>query len=486
MNTHLIALQLMAAQGLLGAFDTLYHHELTEALPQRATARTELGIHCTRALIYSLLFIGLSAWAWHGVWAIVLLLVFGVEIVLTLWDFVIEDQTRLLPATERVTHTVLAINGGAFITLLALNTPGWLAEPTQMLWQPQGWLSVFLAACGIGVGLSGIRDGLAALRLKKLEAKNLAVLPIHFSNRSEQVLVTGATGFIGQLLVKALLANGQQVTVLSRNPRQAAWKFDGKVRAISTMDELPVRQRIDVIINLAGARILGWRWTEKRKAELRRSRTGLTQNLINWIRQAEHKPRLLISASAIGYYGVQAAGDNTALTESAPPQAIFMSDLCREWEEASNSASNEGVKVATMRFGLVLGQQGALGMMLLPIKLGLGGALGRGSQWLSWIHVHDILRGIAHIWQHEGQLSAQNAYNFTAPETLSQKQFSVVAAKLMHRPAFFPTPGWPMRLMLGEQADLLLEGQRVVPKRLLAEGFAFEYADLRSALADLI
>lgn len=485
MNTHLIALQLMAAQGLLGAFDTLYHHELTEALPQRASARTELGIHATRAIIYCLLFIGLSAWAWHGNWAIVLLLVFGVEIILTLWDFVIEDQTRLLPATERVTHTVLAINGGAFITLLILNTPEWFAAPTQMLWQPQGWLSAFLALCGVGVGVSGIRDGLAALRLGKIAIKERQTSMIHFSDKSEQVLVTGATGFIGSLLVKALLADGQQVTILSRNPKQASWKFDGRVRVIASIQELSSNQRIDVIINLAGARILGWRWSEKRKAELRQSRTGLTKQITEWISHAESKPRLLLAASAIGYYGIQTQGDDRELTESVAPQSIFMSELCQEWEQANQLASAYGVKVAKMRFGLVLGQQGALGMMLLPIKLGLGGALGSGKQWQSWIHVHDVLRGIAHLWQHETSLPLDSAYNFTAPEVVTQKQFSTIAASVLHRPSFFPTPGWPMRLMLGEQADLLLEGQRVIPARLLSEGFVFDYPDLRSAISDL-
>ncbi|HWW71213.1 MAG TPA: TIGR01777 family protein, partial [Duganella sp.] len=134
MNTHLLALQLMAFQGCLGAFDTLYHHELTEALPGRASARRELSIHAARALIYSAMFIGLSSWSFQGLWAVVLLLVFVVEIVLTLWDFVVEDRTRLLPATERVTHTVLAMNGGAFIALLALNTPALAAMPTALVW----------------------------------------------------------------------------------------------------------------------------------------------------------------------------------------------------------------------------------------------------------------------------------------------------------------------------------------------------------------
>lgn len=488
MNTHLLALQLMAAQGLLGAFDTLYHHELTEALPSRTSARLELSIHSLRALIYSALFIGLSAWQWHGTWALVLLLVFTVEIVLTLWDFVIEDKTRLLPATERVTHTVLAINGGAFITLLALNTPAWLDQPTALVWQSQGWLSVFLALCGVGVGLSGLRDGWAAYRLYQTQQRETTLAPIHFSDASESVLVTGATGFIGQRLVRALLADGQQVTVLTRQPKSAAWLFDGRVCCIQSMHDLPAQQRIDVIINLAGARILGWRWTEARKAELRRSRIALTDNLVAWIKQAQHKPRLLLSASAIGYYGIQAAGDNTELTEESPPQAIFMSQLCQEWEAAAQKASVYGVRVLRMRFGVVLGQQGALPMMLLPIKLGMGGPLGRGSQWQSWIHVQDVLRGIAHLWKAASteSLACAEVFNFTAPEVLSQKQFSQVAARVLHRPCFMPTPAWPMRLALGEQADLLLEGQRVVPKRLLDSGFEFAYPDLESTLRSVV
>lgn len=488
MNTHLLALQLMAAQGCLGAFDTLYHHELTEALAQRSTAQRELSIHAARALIYSALFVGLSAWSWHGAWALVLLAVFGIEIVLTLWDFVIEDQTRLLPATERVTHTVLAINGGAFITLLALNTPAWFAAPTALVWEPHGWLSIFLALCGIGVGISGVRDGIAAWRIGRRVEQEKRQASIHFSDTAQNVLVTGATGFIGQRLVHALLADGQQVTVLTRNPRQAAWLFGGRVRCIAAMDELPANHRIDVIINLAGARILGRRWTAARKAALRRSRIDLTRGVVAWIAKAQHKPRLLLSASAIGYYGIQAQDDRTELTENSPPQSIFMSQLCQEWEAAARTASAYGVRVACLRFGVVFGTQGALPMMLLPIKLGLGGRLGSGAQSLSWIHVDDVLRGIAHLWQLDesgAQADAgriDGAFNFTAPHSPTQYEFSRIAAQFLHRPCFMPTPALPMQLALGEQAALLLEGQRVVPARLLASGFVFSHPDVRSAL----
>jgi hypothetical protein len=485
MDTHLLALQLMAAQGCLGAFDTIYHHELTETLAQRRSAGRELSIHAIRALIYGVLFVGLSAWTWHGVWALALLAVFGIEIVLTLWDFVIEDRTRLLPASERITHTILAINGGAFIILLTLNAPAWSQQPTALQWQPHGLLSWFLVACGLGVGFSGLRDAFAAMRICKQMLRDAALPLIHFSDKAEQVLVTGATGFIGQQLVQVLLTDGHQVTVLTRNPKAAAWLFDGKVQCIASMEELAPSRRIDVIVNLAGARVLGWRWTAARQAVLRRSRIDLTQRLVTWIVGAEHKPRLLLSASAIGYYGIQAKGDNTVLNEDSPPQAIFMSELCQDWECAAGAASASGVRIACIRLGVVFGEQGPLPMMLMLFKLGVGGKVGRGNQWLSWIHVRDVLRGMAHIWRADNVSAMTNTvqiYNFTTPQSVTQEQFSQIAAKVLHRPCLLPMPSWPMRLALGKQADLLLEGQRVAPTRLQAAGFSFDYPDLKGAL----
>lgn len=318
---------------------------------------------------------------------------------------------------------------------------------------------------------------------------------IHFSDIQEYVLVTGASGFIGTLLVKALVEDGQHVIVLSRHPDKTAAQFDDGVTCIGSLDELPATQRVDVIINLAGARILGWRWSAARKRVLRLSRIGTTQKLVSWIERAAHKPRLLLSASAIGYYGIQAREDAALLTEADAPQAIFMSELCQEWEAAAHAASLHGVQVKCMRFGLVLGKGGALPMMMLPIRLGLGGPLGDGRQALSWIHVDDLLRAIAHLWKMPTRLQADDsqsdaqdvieAYNFTAPEIVTQAVFSKTAARLLHRPCFFPTPAILMRLLLGEQADLLLEGQRVTPARLQASGFEFAYPDVRSALQNI-
>lgn len=310
------------------------------------------------------------------------------------------------------------------------------------------------------------------------------------SGVAENFLITGATGFIGQKLVRALLADGQRVTVLSRDAKRATALFDGDVTSITSMADLPANQAIDVIINLAGARILGWRWSAARRQVLLQSRVATTHSLVEWISRAEKKPRLLLSASAIGYYGVQAQGDNKELGEDSPPQAIFMSTLCQEWEATAHRAAGFGVAVKCMRFGVVLGQQGALPMMLLPIKLGIGGPLGSGEQWQSWIHIDDLVRGIAFLWQRskEGvtEPASSEAYNFTAPECLPQKQFAQIAADVLHRPSFIPTPAFPMRIALGQQADLLLEGQRVVPKRLLEQGFKFNFPDLKSALENIL
>lgn len=323
-----------------------------------------------------------------------------------------------------------------------------------------------------------------------MSCTNQSSVALHFSDVRQCVLVTGATGFIGQLLVPQLLADGHQVVVLTRRPAVADKLFDGKVKTVSSMQELPADFLITLIVNLAGARILGWRWSAARKKILRASRVDLTRSLVEWIARAEHKPALMLSASAIGYYGIQAQGDVTGLRETSAPQAIFMSQLCQEWEAEALRARTHGVAVDILRFGVVFGQQGALPMMLLPIKLGMGGKLGSGQQWLSWIHVHDLLRGVAHLCRLHfaatpGAQSAGEIYNFTAPGSLSQFEFSQQAAAVLHRPCVIPTPALVMRLLLGEQADLLLEGQRVIPHNLLSTGFQFEFPTVASALADL-
>lgn len=313
--------------------------------------------------------------------------------------------------------------------------------------------------------------------------------PFQFlQGRGGHVLVTGGTGFVGHALVPALADRGLRVSVLTRRDRLPQALRRGQVRAVRSLAEIAQGEAIDAVINLAGARILGRPWTAVRRQELLRSRVGLTRDLVAWIADRGRRPRCLLSASAIGYYGVQPQSDDTPLAEQSPPQPVFMSELCQQWEQAAAAALPLGVRVACLRFGVVLGNGGALPMLLLPIRLGLGGRLGSGRQWLSWVHIDDLLRALSHAWQamEREPGAALRVYNVTAPEAVRQAEFSRIAAAVLRRPSFLPTPAWPLRLLLGEQSDLLLEGQRVAPAQLQREGFTFRYPQLRPALESLV
>ena len=301
------------------------------------------------------------------------------------------------------------------------------------------------------------------------------------------VLVTGGTGFIGHSLVPALGARGVRVSILTRRDRLPPALRSEHVRAVRSLSDIPDSDQVDAVINLAGARILGMPWTGARRQALMDSRVGLTRQLVAWMAGRSSRPRCLLSASAIGYYGIQRPGDDTPLAEDAPAQPVFMSQLCQQWEQAAAAAVPLGVRVALLRFGLVLGRGGALPMLLLPVRLGLGGPLAGGAQWLSWVHIDDLLRALGHAWNalERGGVDAPAVYNVTAPQAVRQGEFSKIASTVLRRPSLLPTPGWPLRLLMGEQADLLLEGQRVAPARLLREGFDFRYPQLQQALQAL-
>jgi uncharacterized protein (TIGR01777 family) len=236
----------------------------------------------------------------------------------------------------------------------------------------------------------------------------------------------------------------------------------------------------DVIINLAGAPIFGSLWTSARKKILRASRIELTEQLVTYIAQSTIKPSLLISGSAIGYYGNQ--GD-TVLTEQSAPVTDFSHELCADWEAIAKQAQSQGVRVCIIRTGLVLGPGGLLQGMLLPFKLGLGGRLGNGKQWMSWIHRQDWINiALAMI----NDASMQGVYNATAPNPVTNVEFTAALARCLKRPALLPLPGWLLKTGLGEMSQLLLGSQRVVPERLLEKGFKFDYNDLDSALRQAI
>jgi len=263
---------------------------------------------------------------------------------------------------------------------------------------------------------------------------------------------------------------------------KAAHQFQGKAHCVTTLDELAPDTEFDVVVNLAGERVLGPRWTKKRRARLVASRVYTTQAVVAWVARASHKPRLMISASAIGYYGVQRPDDRTALTEASERQPDFLSELCQSWEEAARGVMKHDVALAILRFGLVLGHQGALPRMRLPFKLGLGGPIGSGRQVVSWVHVEDTVGVIAWLM---ANTDSQGIYNVTAPQAVTQREFAKALAGVLHRPAIATLPGVVVRCALGAQSMLLLEGQRVYPARLVQASYPFRFPKLEDALRDL-
>ncbi len=290
-------------------------------------------------------------------------------------------------------------------------------------------------------------------------------------------LITGATGFIGSALVESLLSDGQEVTVLTREPNKAYHQFEGKA-AIITLEQLSALKSVDGVVNLAGAPIIDKRWSDARKRVIRESRVDFTRQLIEGLNKVGSKPAVFVSGSAIGFYG--AREDGKVLDEASDVVAGFTHDLCRDWESAALSAATLlGARVCLIRTGIVLGQGGALGKMLLPFKFGLGGPIGHGEQWMSWIHLDDEVGAIRFLLENSG---LEGAYNLTAPEPVTNKMFAQALGKALHRPTCLMTPSVVMKLLLGESSELLLKGQRVQPKRLLEAGFKFNYPSLQAAL----
>lgn len=329
-----------------------------------------------------------------------------------------------------------------------------------------------------------------------------------------RILITGGTGLIGRCLCKALLEEGHQLTVLSRHPETVAVKCGAAVRprrggaepsgagvaalhlppqtagfasnvsevlAMASLDEWRPEQTFDAVINLAGEPIVDAYWSAKRKQVLRDSRVALTEKLVQRIAAVKQKPNVLLSGSAIGYYGDR--GD-TELDEAAADGKDFAASLCKDWEEAALAAEKHGVRVCLLRTGLVLSKSGGLlGRMLLPFRLGLGARLGNGRQWMSWIHVADYVALVQRLL-HDEQM--RGPFNMTAPKPVTNAEFTRILAYTLHRPALFVVPCVVLKLAMGERAALLLEGQRVLPTKLTAAGGQFKYPSLSSALDALL
>jgi uncharacterized protein len=292
-----------------------------------------------------------------------------------------------------------------------------------------------------------------------------------------RVLLTGGTGFIGKALSHQLLARGDSVTVLSRRPAFVRAQFGTGVEVWDNLSLWNAERVFDAVINLAGEPIIDRPWTAARKKALRDSRIGITEQLRRAMQAARHKPRVLLSGSAIGIYGDTGSAE---ITEQSPAADDFGARLCADWEQAALAAETLGVRVCLLRTGLVLHADGGmLKKMQLPFKLGLGSRLGSGRQIMSWIHRHDYLNAVLFLLDNA---DCQGAFNLTAPNPVDNRQFTSALATRLGRKAFLVTPEFALKPLLGERRLLLFGGQRALPDKLQRHGFVFRFPDIADAL----
>ena len=292
-----------------------------------------------------------------------------------------------------------------------------------------------------------------------------------------RILITGGTGLIGRALCRYWHAQGHECIVWSRSPETVPQLCSG-ARGIRHLQELRDEAAPDAVVNLAGAPIADRPWTPQRRQLLWDSRVALTRTLVDWMAQLDKRPGVLVSGSAVGFYGD--GGEQLLDESSSPSQKDFGSRLCLAWEQEAERAREYGVRVVVVRTAPVLSSEGGiLSRLRLPFRLGLGGRLGKGQQWMPWIHIADEVGLIDHLLH---DASCSGPYNACAPHPVRNAEFTKQLGRVWHRAAILPAPAWVLRLMLGEMSVLLLGGQRLAPHRTLEAGYQFHYVDLREAL----
>ncbi len=296
-----------------------------------------------------------------------------------------------------------------------------------------------------------------------------------------KILISGSSGLVGSALVSFLTSRGHQITRLVRAPvsnKNSEIIWDPR----QGLKDVHLLEGIDGVIHLAGENLASGRWTPERRKIIRESRIVGTQTLTSTLAKLSNKPKFLFSASAVGYYGDE--GDEI-LTEESPSGTTFLAKLCQDWEEATSEAQSHGIRVVHMRFGMILSSAGgALAKMLPPFQWGMGGVLGSGKQWMSWITLEDALRAIEHLLAHE---PLRGPINVVSPQPVTNSEFTKSLGLTLRRPAFLNVPEFALRFAFGEMADeVLLASQRVEPKKLLESGFKFNHSLLRLALETLL
>ena len=292
------------------------------------------------------------------------------------------------------------------------------------------------------------------------------------------ILITGGTGFIGSALSRELSNSGHKVIITSRRKTPPKLENIEIVRwDIQTPLSSEIMSGIDAVINLAGESLISGRWTKRRKERIMSSRVNTTRLLVESMKNANPKPKVLISVSAVGYYGPH--GDEY-VTEDFPPASDFLAEVCKAWEKEALRAQELGIRVVITRFGVVLESDGgALPKMAIPFKFFLGGHLGSGQQWFSWVHREDIIGFMKYALENE---SVSGHFNLTSPQPVTNKKFCFALGKALNRPSWFHVPAFMIKLTLGEVGRVLLTGQRVLPEKALKAGYQFKYPEINEAL----
>jgi len=299
-----------------------------------------------------------------------------------------------------------------------------------------------------------------------------------------KILITGGTGFVGTRLTSRFTQDKNEVTILTRSRKGPEKRPTG----ISYLQADPTKKGLwqeaiknhDVIINLAGASIFS-KWTDEHKKAIRESRISITRNIVEGIPFHPSKKMTLLSTSAVGYYGFR--GDEE-LTEASPPGNDFLARIAVEWEGEALKAVEKGTRVVITRFGIVLGEKGGALRQMIPLfKKYIGGPIGSGSQWFSWVHIKDLAEAVVFLTKHS---EISGPVNICSPNPVSNRGLAKALGRALHRPSFLLAPGFMVKLVLGEFGSFILKGQRVIPRRLLENGFIFQYPDIEKALQSLV
>ena len=302
-----------------------------------------------------------------------------------------------------------------------------------------------------------------------------------------KIAITGATGLVGSRLVARLNQKGHQILVFTRNPSKARQVFSATFSNLEIVRYTPQesgewQQRVsgcDAVINLAGEPIAE-RWSPQQKKAIMESRQIGTRKLVEAIAMAEQKPKVLVSGSAIGYYGTS---ESAAFDETSSSGSDFLAQVCQNWEQEAQKATEYGVRLVILRIGIVLANGGALGKMIGPFKMFAGGPIGSGKQWFSWIHRDDL---VSLICQAVEQEDMSGVYNATAPNPVRMGKLCQTLGEVMNRPSWLPVPDFVLEVLLGDGASVVLEGQQVLPKQTQASGFDYQYPELKPALAEIV